>query len=70
MSSARTDSLRSTLRQEDDWRGSYSPPARREDSGGAPWGLIMTGLVLGGLAAIAWNYFGPDLRRYIKMTNM
>jgi ABC-type dipeptide/oligopeptide/nickel transport system permease subunit len=69
MSSGQTDSLRTTQRQEEDWGGRYSP-ATREDTGGAPWGLIVTGLVIGGLAALAWNYFGPDLRRYIKISNM
>ena len=70
MSSVTSDRLRESQRQDEDWRERYSSPAERQDSGGAPWGLIVTGVVVGALAALAWNYFGPDLRRYIKMTNM
>ncbi len=70
MSSVRTDSLRESQRQGEDWRGSYSSPSNFADSGAPPWGLILGGLVIGGLAALAWNYFGPDLRRYIKMSRM
>jgi hypothetical protein len=70
MSSVTSDSSRGSLREEEEWRGSYSRPVERQDAGGVPWGLIAGGLVVGGLAAMAWNYFGPDLRRYIKIERM
>jgi len=33
-------------------------------------GLFTLGLVALGLGALAWYYMGPDLRRYIKISNM
>jgi hypothetical protein len=32
--------------------------------------MILTSLVMLGLGAVAWNYLGPDLRRYIKLSKM
>jgi hypothetical protein len=69
MSSVSSDRL-PTQRQDEEWRRSYAPPAESREYGGAPWGLIMTGLVIGGLAAMAWTYLGPDLRRYLKISRM
>jgi hypothetical protein len=37
------------------------------------WGLsgwAVAGLVAAGLGALAWYYFGPDLRRYWKIKSM
>jgi hypothetical protein len=31
---------------------------------------LVTGLVVVGLGVMAWNYLGPDLRRYLKISNM
>jgi hypothetical protein len=31
---------------------------------------LLTGLAVVGLGLVAWSYLGPDLRRYLKMTNM
>jgi hypothetical protein len=31
---------------------------------------LLTGLALVGLGAFAWYYFGPDLRRYMKIESM
>jgi hypothetical protein len=70
MSSVISERQRGSLREEEDLRGGYSRPVERQESGSVPWGLIIGGLVIGGMAAMAWNYFGPDLRRYIKMSNM
>ncbi len=70
MSSMTSERQRGSLREEDNWRQDYYRPVERRESALGPWGLIMGGLVLGGLAAMAWNYFGPDLRRYIKIERM
>jgi hypothetical protein len=32
--------------------------------------LLLTGAAIIGLGVLAWNYLGPDLRRYIKMSRM
>jgi hypothetical protein len=32
--------------------------------------LLVPGLVLLGLGALAWYYLGPDLRRYMKIQSM
>jgi hypothetical protein len=42
----------------------------RESSGGPSLGLLLTGLVVVGLGFVAWNYLGPDLRRYLKIRSM
>ena len=70
MSSVGPDSLRSAQRQSEEWRGAYPPPAPPRDYGGSRWGVLVTGLVVVGLGVMAWNYLGPDLKRYLKMTNM
>jgi hypothetical protein len=70
MSSVTSDRYQTARRPEEDWQGRYSPPDRRQESNAAPWGLIVAGVVIGGLAAMAWYEFGPDLRRYIKMELM
>jgi hypothetical protein len=33
-------------------------------------GLMLAGLAAVGLGALAWYYFGPELRRYIKVSRM
>ena len=68
MSSLGPDHLRPMPQQGEDWGPGY--PAPTGGSGGTPWGLLVTGLVVVGLGAMAWNYLGPDLRRYIKISNM
>jgi hypothetical protein len=70
MSSAGSNSLRASLRESEDPRAGYPPLASPRNSGGPPWGLLVTGLVVVGLGVMAWNYLGPDLRRYLKMSNM
>jgi hypothetical protein len=40
-----------------------------ESTGLSP-GLLIGGLALLGLGAVAWYYLGPDLRRYLKIRNM
>ncbi len=70
MSSLTSERQRGSLREEEDGRGGYSRPVERQESGSVPWGLIIGGLVVGGLAAMAWSYLGPDVRRYIKISNM
>lgn len=32
--------------------------------------LLVTGAVVVGLGYLAWSYFGPDLRRYMKIHSM
>jgi len=43
---------------------------QQHESSGPPWALLLTGLVVVGLGAMAWSYLGPDLRRYLKIRNM
>jgi len=69
MSSSR-NRLRSAERPGEEWREAYGPPAAAEGSRTAPWGLLVTGLVVVGLGALAWYYLGPDLRRYLKIKSM
>lgn len=54
--------------QWDAWREGH-PPVPREH-GGPPWGLVVAGLAVVGLGLLAWNYLGPDLRRYLKIRSM
>ncbi len=57
-------------------RGSQRPgrPSDRGDWGsnflGPSRGLLVGGLVVAGLAYLAWRYIGPDLVRYIKIERM
>lgn len=44
--------------------------ARRQDRGGLPAGLLITGAVVIGLGYLAWTYLGPDLKRYMKIHSM
>jgi hypothetical protein len=44
--------------------------ARRAGSGGGSTGLLLAGLTVLGIGALAWYYFAPDLRRYMKIRNM
>ncbi len=44
--------------------------ARPPDSGGSVMRFLLTGLAVAGLGIMAWNYFGPDLRRYLKIRSM
>ncbi len=32
--------------------------------------LVVAGLAVVGLGALAWYYLGPDLQRYLKLRNM
>ena len=68
MSSVGPDSLRQAPQHGEHWRGGYLAPIR--NSGGPGLGLLVTGLVVVGLGVMAWNYIGPDLRRYLKISNM
>jgi hypothetical protein len=33
-------------------------------------GFLIAGLAVIGLGALAWQYLGPDLRRYMKIRSM
>ncbi|MGH7170886.1 MAG: DUF6893 family small protein [Gemmataceae bacterium] len=44
--------------------------AERIGSGGKSSGWLLAGLAALGLGILAWNYFAPDVRRYIKIRNM
>ncbi len=48
--------------------GNWRPPETRNGHR-FPGGLLALGIVAG-LGYLAWNYFGPDLQRYIKMSRM
>ncbi len=52
-----------------DWRGQYATMPH-ERSGGPPWGMILTTAAMVGLGIWAWQYLGPDLRRYLKIRSM
>lgn len=32
--------------------------------------LLIAGIAVAGLGYLAWTYFGPDLRRYLKIHSM
>jgi hypothetical protein len=51
------------------WGGRWVPTDRKESTGMSS-GLVIGGLALIGLGALAWYYLGPDLRRYMKIRNM
>jgi hypothetical protein len=68
MSSAASESLRAVPYQGDDWRAAYPPPAPSRNYGGPS--LLLTGLVIAGLGFMAWNFLGPDIRRYLKIRAM
>jgi hypothetical protein len=66
MATETADSLRPALAG----NGRSPAPVRTQEAGGPPLTLIAVGLVAAGLGLWAWSYLGPDLRRYIKMSNM
>ena len=43
---------------------------KREESHLPSRTLLLTGLVVVGIGALAWYYLGPDLRRYMKIHSM
>jgi hypothetical protein len=43
---------------------------RRGDGGLSSSGLLITGAVVVGAAALAWYFLGPDLIRYMKIRSM
>jgi hypothetical protein len=53
----------------EEWRGRYAPAAY-EDSARSSTGLLLAGLAVVGLGALALYYLGPDLQRYMKIRNM
>jgi uncharacterized protein DUF6893 len=55
--------------QGEGWEGGYYP-AERRGGGEFPTGLVVGGLLVIGLGALAWYYLGPDLRRYLKIKSM
>jgi hypothetical protein len=70
MSSLESDRLRSEEDAAEHRQAWYPPPARPHQHGGPRWGLLVTGLIVAGLGVMAWNYLGPDLRRYLKIERM
>jgi hypothetical protein len=51
-----------------EWRARYADENGRRSSGLSP--LLVGGLAVAGLGALAWYYLGPDLRRYLKLRDM
>jgi hypothetical protein len=43
-------------------------PARRHQGDNS--GMLLAGLAVVGLGALAWYYLGPDLMRYIRIETM
>jgi hypothetical protein len=71
MSSVMPDNLRAQQQYPGgDWRSGYQSLPVRRDGSTLPRDLVVAGLVVAGLGLLAWHYLGPDLRRYLKMTNM
>jgi hypothetical protein len=70
MSAPTPDALARAPRQSaEEWQRRYPPdwrPGRRRSGSG----LLLAGLALAGLGALAWYYLGPDLRRYLKIRSM
>jgi hypothetical protein len=50
-----------------DWR---YPLARRSARSDPRTRILIAGAVAIGVGLLAWQYIGPDLRRYIKIHNM
>ncbi len=50
----------------------WGPPRTqpRNNSSGPSLSLLLTGAAVIGLGLLAWNYLGPDLRRYLKIRSM
>jgi hypothetical protein len=54
----------------------YASPEEKQQSGIAERvsvprpGLLLAGLAALGMGIWAWYYFGPDLRRYLKIRSM
>jgi hypothetical protein len=62
----------SAHRSGEEERGSYEVEGRerRYRRSGPGSGLLIGGLAVVALGALAWYYLGPDLRRYLKIRNM
>lgn len=45
-------------------------PPRRAESGLPVPGWLVAGLVVAGAGYLAWQHFGPDFRRYLKIKSM
>jgi hypothetical protein len=65
---------RSVRAGDEGWRGRPEPAGWDRGYGGAGTGmgtgLLIAGAVAVGLGLLAWNYLGPDLRRYLKIRSM
>jgi hypothetical protein len=68
MSTARSEAL--TRNPSEDWRLNYEGTRWEHRSRRSGSGLLLAGLAVVGLGALAWYYLGPDLRRYLKIRNM
>jgi ferric-dicitrate binding protein FerR (iron transport regulator) len=45
-------------------------PTRREESGSSALGWLAAGAAVAVLGYFAWQSFGPDFRRYMKIRSM
>jgi hypothetical protein len=71
MAAYASDTLRGSLEAErGDGRRREDLAERSRGGGWSGMGLLVTGLAVVGLGALAWYYIGPDVRRYMKMRNM
>jgi hypothetical protein len=70
MSPAVSEGLRASPRQNAEGLADYAPASSSLAPNGPSWSLLVTGLVVVGLGLMAWNYLGPDIRRYLRIRNM
>jgi hypothetical protein len=55
---------------EEEWTKSQPLSERSHVYANPHWGWLLTGLAVVGLGLMAWKTFGPDLRRYLKISRM
>jgi hypothetical protein len=56
--------------EREDLQERYGLSRRRTQGSGPSLGLMISGVAAIGLGLLAWYYFGPNLRRYIKIERL
>jgi hypothetical protein len=70
MSNAAYDYQNQSVRSPAGQWGERFEPARLVEGAKSHLGLTLAGVAALGLGGLAWYYFGPDLRRYLKIRHM